>query len=204
MLESKIFEDIDAVIFDFDGTLYNKKHFAVRLLCNNISDILLIRAERKTRAQLKGIDFFSAENFYKNFFEKMSAELKNKYTADFLKKWYFKKYLMALTNTLRKYYKARIGAENLLENLAQRNIKIAVFSDYPLVAERMSAIGLNVPKILLFDAEEFGALKPSRRPFLEIAQALQTIPAKTLVIGDREDTDGIGAKSAGMKFYNIQ
>jgi HAD superfamily hydrolase (TIGR01549 family) len=204
MLESKIFEGIDAVIFDFDGTLYDKKHFAVRLLCQNIRDIPVIRAERKTRNRLKGIDFLSSDNFYKNFFEKMSDALRNKkYTADFLRKWYFEKYLVALTNTLQNCYNARNGADSMFEMLAAAKIKIAVFSDYAVVAERMSAIGLNYLNILLFNAEEFGALKPCSRPFLEITKKLQVSPAKTLVIGDRKDTDVVGAKDAGMKFLHL-
>jgi HAD superfamily hydrolase (TIGR01549 family) len=203
MNNSQLLENIEAVIFDFDGTLYNKKQFAVKLLSQNIKDIFLIRAERKTRNQLKGIDFLSSGNFYKNFFEKMSANLKNKkYTLDFLTKWYFENYLTALTNTLKKYYNARIGVENMFENLIKSNIKIAVFSDYSVVAERMNAIGLSTTQNL-FNAEEFGALKPSPRPFLEIANKLQVSPEKTLVIGDREDTDGIGAKKSGMKFLHL-
>ncbi|MDR0828639.1 MAG: HAD family hydrolase [Prevotellaceae bacterium] len=201
---TEIFQNIDGIIFDFDGTLYNKKQFAVKLLCQNIKDIFLIKAERKTRNQLKGVDFLTSENFYKNFFEKMAKNLQNKkYTAEFLRKWYFEKYLVALTNTLQKYYNARNGAEKIFEILAKKNIKVAVFSDYAAVAERMSAIGLSTETRNLFNAEEFGALKPSVRPFLEIAEKLQTTPEKTLVIGDRADTDGIGAKNAGMKFLHL-
>ncbi|MDR2868512.1 MAG: HAD family phosphatase [Bacteroidales bacterium] len=197
------FENIDAVIFDFDGTLYDKKWFAWRLLTQNIKDVFLIRAERKTRNQMKGIDFLSAADFYENFIKMMSIALKNKkYTVPFLKNWYFEHYLTMLTHTLKKYYTARVGVENLFDSLTQSNIKIAVFSDYSAVAERMSAVGLNCQNknIALFSAEEFGALKPAPRPFLEIAKQWQVNPKKTLVIGDRTDTDGIGAKNAGMKF----
>jgi HAD superfamily hydrolase (TIGR01549 family) len=207
MTENKIqIQNIEAIIFDFDGTLYDKKHFAFRLISQNLKKIFLIQAERKTRYQLKGIDFLSAENFYINFFKKMSDNLKNKkFTANLLEKWYFEQYFPSFIKILKKSYQAREGAEKVFEILTKSKIKIAVFSDYPVVAERMTAIGLKSPNdnILLYSAEEFGALKPCSRPFFEIAEKLGTNPDKTLVIGDRADTDGLGAKNAGMKFLQI-
>ena len=62
----------------------------------------------------------------------------------------------------------------------------------------MEAIGLNDRRIGKWSAEEMGALKPSARPFIEVARAMGVEPAETLVIGDRADTDGAGAKAAGM------
>jgi HAD superfamily hydrolase (TIGR01549 family) len=205
--DCSIFENMDAIIFDFDGTLYNKKGFAFHLILHHLKDISLIRAERKTRHLLKGKDFNSKEHFYQNFFRQFSAVLKNKkQNEEYVAKWYFEYYLPMLTDTLKKYCQAREGAAHLLDYLNKSNLKVAVFSDYAAVPERMEAIGLSSCHLQtgtfcsLYSAEEFGALKPSPRPFIEIANQLQVSPTKVLIIGDREDTDGVGATNAGMQF----
>jgi FMN phosphatase YigB (HAD superfamily) len=51
--------------------------------------------------------------------------------------------------------------------------------------------------------ENFGAQKPAPRPFLKIAEALRRKPAETLVIGDKDNTDGEGAAAAGMMYIKI-
>ena len=56
----------------------------------------------------------------------------------------------------------------------------------------------------MVSSESFGALKPAPRPFLEIAAKLNISPENILVIGDRNDTDGLGAESAKMKFIQTE
>ncbi|MDR1545059.1 MAG: HAD family hydrolase [Prevotellaceae bacterium] len=201
--------NIQAIIFDFDGTLYDKKHFAIRLIFNDLQNIFLIRAERAARRQMQGIDCINAENFYMIFFEKMSMELNNKkYSAEFCKKWYFEKYLPSFIKILKKHYSAHKDVTEIFTTLKAKNIKTAVLSDYPCVAQRMNAIGIDIqsisPEMPLLSSEDFGALKPCPRPFLAIAEMLQTAPKNTLVVGDRADTDGAGAEKAGMQFLKVE
>jgi len=83
--------------------------------------------------------------------------------------------------------------------------KIAVYSDYPFLKERIEAMGLIPgPKIFLYGPESFGAQKPAARPFLRIAEDFGVAPEEVLVIGDREDTDGLGAFKAGMRFFCLE
>ena len=82
--------------------------------------------------------------------------------------------------------------------------KIAIYSDYPFLKERLEALGLFPGSaVLLYGPESFGAQKPAPRPFLRIAGDLGAAPEEILVIGDREDTDGLGAFKAGMRFFCI-
>jgi beta-phosphoglucomutase-like phosphatase (HAD superfamily) len=69
----------------------------------------------------------------------------------------------------------------------------------------MEAIGLDAgPEVPLYGPESFGAQKPATRPYLRIAGTLGLSPEEILVIGDREETDGLGAFKAGMRFFCLE
>jgi beta-phosphoglucomutase-like phosphatase (HAD superfamily) len=71
--------------------------------------------------------------------------------------------------------------------------------------ERVEALDAGLSRdIPLYDPGSFGAQKPAVRPFLRIAEALGIAPEETLVVGDREETDGLGAFNAGMRFFCLE
>ena len=49
-----------------------------------------------------------------------------------------------------------------------------------------------------------GCLKPAPRGFLKIAADLNARPKDCLVVGDRDDTDGFGARLTQMQFVQIK
>lgn len=193
-----------AVIFDFDGTLYAASHFSFSLVFAAIGDISFMKAERKVRKSLKGRDFGSQEAFWKVFFEEISKETKK--PVEKIKDWYNQRYMQTMIYVLQKKYPARPLIPGLFKVLKDRGVKIVVYSDYPCVKERMKAIGLAEEAEIcdkLCSVQDFGALKPAPRPFLEIAEELGLRPCDCLVVGDREDTDGEGAALSGMKFLHV-
>jgi FMN phosphatase YigB (HAD superfamily) len=193
------------VIFDFDGTLYDKKGFAFRLVIRNLSMAFVVLAERMVRKKLKGKDFGSAEDYYDYFFTEMTR--KNKiFSAKYYRKWYFERYLPSFCEILTKHYNADKRVVNVFDYLRKNNIEIAINSDYPFIGERMQAIGLDDKQtsgLHYFSSEDYGALKPATRPFLEILNEFNCAPSNCLVIGDRADTEGECAKKTGMNFIQI-
>lgn len=191
-----------AIIFDFDGTLYDFRHLARRLLRNDILDAFTMLAERKARRALLGSDLGSMARLRAELFYRMSIITGKK--TEVLGEWYIEKYLPLFVTVLKKYYRARKNADCLLESLRVMGVKTAVLSDYPNIQDRLKAIGLEKE---LFDAtlsaEEMGALKPCARPFIEAARLLGVSSSRCLVVGDRADTDGDGAKAAAMDFVHI-
>ena len=71
----------------------------------------------------------------------------------------------------------------------------------------MLAVGMDQELVSFFSriysTQEFGCLKPAKRAFDEIAKAMAVPPENCLVVGDRADTDGEGARNSGMQFIQI-
>jgi HAD superfamily hydrolase (TIGR01549 family) len=187
-----------AFIFDLDGTLYDTGGFARRLVLARPGEALLMLAERKTRKILRGCDYGTPEAYDREFFSRMSRIAKK--PAETLRAWYNNRYMPLMIQILRRQYRPRPGAAELLRALAGRSFPFAVYSDYPRTTERLSALGLEAAASKTYGPEHFGAQKPAVRPFLIIAQDLGVPPARVLVIGDRDDTDGAGAAAAGMGY----
>ncbi|MDR2404388.1 MAG: HAD family hydrolase [Spirochaetaceae bacterium] len=190
-----------ALIFDLDGTLYDTKGFARRLVLPRPWEGSLILAERMIRRDLSGCDYGTPEAYYGEFFSRMSQRVKK--PAETLRTWYFDRYVPRMCGILERYYHPRPGTAELFASLAGRSFPFAVYSDYPLATERLSALGMDRAYGKRYGPEHFGAQKPAVRPFLSIAADLGVPPDRTLVVGDRNDTDGAGAAAAGMAYIGI-
>lgn len=192
-----------AVIFDFDGTLYDFRRLSLWLVAHAPWRTAKIGAERRTRRRLKGSDFGSKEGFEQAFYGELAGEM-NVPSAK-AKKWYETFYMPHMVRVLEHHYKAREGVQKLLESLRAKSVKLAVFSDYPVVPERLSAIGLDSSSFdEVFSAADIGGFKPSARLFRHVAESMGVEPSQCLVVGDRDDTDGEGARSSGMRFVQIR
>lgn len=190
------------IIFDFDNTLYDGHLYAMRLVIRNLRHALWAKAERKVRRSLAGRDLGCGDALRQEMTMRLAAETGAK--ASLISSWYSEKYLPSMTQTLKSAYAARHGAKETIAALINAGTMVGVLSDYPNTEQRMEAIGLNDERIGKWSAEEMGALKPSARPFAEVAKAMNVAPSETLVIGDRADTDGGGAKAAGMDALLIE
>jgi HAD superfamily hydrolase (TIGR01549 family) len=195
-----------ALIFDFDGTLYDPKKFALRLIAAGPWDLFRIGAERRVRKNFAGRDYGSAEAYYGEYFTALSRTARR--SPDFMRRWYFEKYLPRMIRVLNAHYRPRRGTAELFASLrgnnpAGKKIPFAVYSDYPQTLQRLKALGLEAAPGEYYGPEDFGAQKPAARPFLSIAAALGCEKSRVLVAGDRDETDGAGAADAGMGFVKI-
>ena len=201
-----MFSDVKAVIFDLDGTLYNFKWLPLRLIWALPNDFLRIKADRDVRKKLKDSDFGTPEAYKEEYSKKMSKLLNFK-KHDALN-WYSNRYMGTMCFLLNRYYSCRPRLAEVFSELHKKGIKIAVFSDYPRVKQRIRALDFSDETISqisgIYSAEDFGSQKPAIRPFLEIAEHLEVKPENCLVIGDRDDTDGDGARNTNMEFIQIE
>lgn len=196
-------KNIKAVIFDFDGTLYDNYKIAKNLIISHPFDLMKIKADRDIRKILKGKFFGDSQNFFNEYYKLLSE--KTGLSIKAAETWYQNKYIESMIKILQKKYCCQPGASDLFNFLDNSGIKTAVFSDYNKVPQRMEAVGLS-SKICsnLYSSVELGGLKPAAEPFLKIAGDLQVEPSQILVVGDRDDTDGQGARNCGMQFVQLK
>jgi FMN phosphatase YigB (HAD superfamily) len=156
----------------------------------------------KVRHALRGIDFENRDNYYTHFFAKLA--LSTRKSVEDLRNWYFHIFYPIFIKLIKEKCTLRPQLSALLKKLKERDIKMAVLSDYNFVEERLEALQLELQYFdVLASNEEYGVLKPSKRPLETIAYKMGIEPAKILMVGDKESTDGAGALLAGMPFVNI-
>jgi FMN phosphatase YigB (HAD superfamily) len=189
-------------IFDIDGTLYDSSHIHRRLFLARPLDVRLLLADRKTRKSLMGADYGDAETYYREFFSVLAHTARK--SERFVRAWYFDAFMPRICRVLKKHYCPRPGCIALLETLTRTGIRFAIYSDYPLAADRLRALDIHVKDTMIYSPDTFGAQKPAARPFLAIAEDLGIAPGEILVVGDRDDTDGAGAAAAGMGFVRVK
>jgi len=196
--------NIKGIIFDFDGTLFDNTRIPLYLIAAWPFDLHRIWQERLIRKRLAGCDYASPEEYYNAFFAALGKAC---FCSPLrIRDWYFNRYMPRMIRVLKKHYQHRPGARELFQKFDVSGIpRVAVYSDYPFLKERLEALGLSPgPGIPLYGPESFGAQKPAARPFLRIAEDLGVTPEEILVVGDREETDGLGASGAGMNFFLLE
>lgn len=201
-------ENIQAVIFDFDGTLYDFKGLPKNLCLSSIPNLLKINAVQKTRKQMKGKDF-STPKEYQNHFFSLLKELGKFKSVEIAEEWYKKLYMLKMIQVLERKYTKRNSVEVLFRFLKSKNIKIAIYSDYGMLKERLLAVDFDEKFLsenvdLILSSEDFGCLKPAKKGFLEVVKKLEVNSENCLMIGDRFDTDGVGALNSGMMYIEIK
>ena len=191
------------VVFDLDGTLYNKKGMAKRMMFSALFEWRMMLRERNTRKQLRGIWMGNKESFYHRYFETMASG--RLYSADYARWWYNTRYMPLMVKVLKKYYKPADWVIPFVSQCKQLGIRLVVLSDYGHTKEKLQALGMECS---LFDwvisAPELGGLKPASQLLTSVAAEMGVQPNQCLVIGDRQDTDGELAKSVNAPFYLVR
>jgi FMN phosphatase YigB (HAD superfamily) len=194
---------IRGVIFDLDGTLYVMRwRLQLYLFFALFPRGVRLPGFLAVRQTCAGIDFQSRERLLDEISGKLA--LRAKISPPEALRWIDQSFYLAFINVMRHFRRSRSGLSEFLTKLRSHRVKLAVLSDYGRVVERLEKLGI---KTALFDSiascEDAGALKPHTRPFLEIAREWGIYPSEIVVVGDRTDTDGIAAKSAGMQFVHV-
>ena len=200
-------KDIKAIIFDFDGTLYDFKGLPKNLCLSSIHNILKINAVQKARKALKGKEFSTSLEYENEFFSVLKQLGKFK-SSEKAKNWYNNLYMKKMILVLSKKYTKRDGVLQMVKSLNSKDIKLVIYSDYGMLKERLEAVNFTSEELSYFDAilssEDFGCLKPAKKGFLQVAKKIDISPENCLVVGDRIDTDGQGAFDSGMKYVEIK
>lgn len=199
----------DAVLFDLDGTLYDER--AVRrsmlprlalgaLLGGGLRLLRTVQAYRAAREALRdeqyatGAELAQAHRSLAASRARVAPEELARVTED----WLERRPLDAVVRA------ARPGLRELFVGLAERGVRVGVFSDHPVEA-KLAALGVLslVSAHRSAFSEDVGAFKPAPLGFLRLAEELGVEPAQCWVVGDRDDCDGAAADAAGMRFLLV-
>ena len=189
--------EIDAVAFDIDVTLYRNIVFYTRVLPHYLKYWRFFRKFNKVRKMLRADkqneqgydDLYGAQLNLLALELKCSREEAELQLNDIV------------YEGLRPYFEkihACNGSPELIHRLKAAGFKIALLSDFP--PEQKGEIwGIKKDCNLLLSSELIGALKPSSKPFEELAERLEVPVDRILYIGNSHAYDIAGPKKLGMK-----
>ena len=190
------------VVFDLDGTLYDKRGLSLRMVLHALGDVRKMQAERKTRASMKGQWLGDEKRFYQVYFKRLAERLQC--SPECACQWYESRYMPLMVRMIGKYQPLNAKLLPILQECKENKIKMVVLSDYGHAKEKLEVLGLEPEQFdWIVSAPELGGLKPATELLRKVADKMGIDPTECLVVGDREDTDGDMARATGAKFYKV-
>ena len=194
---------VRGIIFDLDGTMYTISWLKVSITLGLLGDLNKLRHFFPVRSWLREQQPFIDEGELKRrFAEELSRRAGG--TPEKVLHWYENRFMPRFAKVLANRAEVRDGLTPLLERLRDKNVRLAVVSDFGQVPERLDALG--IPKGFfeeMVGAEAYGTMKPTATPYRVIARKWQTALSDILLVGDREDLDAGSAALAGTQFIGI-
>lgn len=183
----------DLIIFDMDGTLYDQSRLRRRMLAMLLAEMARSRSMAVPRLL--------------RAFRRQRERLADAMEADFVRLQYVvpghepdrvraivAEWMEERPLPLLRAFRAA-GVAELFARLSESHV-LAIHSDYR--AERkLAALGLAAQ--LTVAAEDVGRLKPDPAGLHWLMAQAKAEPARTLMIGDRDERDGEAARRAGVR-----
>lgn len=192
--------EFDAVAFDIDGTLYSFDSIKRPYLFRTWYRVRSLRTFLRARQAMRLENFQSPEEMLAFQDEWVASRLN--ITREKARQRFERLMILDLAKSLSPKNQ-RFGLTDFLDQLVAANKKILLISDLPL-GGKIDALALaNYPWHAKIAADDVGVLKPGRAIFEAALDEAGCEPAKTIYVGDREDTDGQGAIGMGMPFIQM-
>lgn len=200
---SKIeWDRIRAVVFDVDGTLYNQTKVRVQMAKELFTyymknpgrkkELRILYEFRKQReGMIRKVNVNLEETQYRIVAERMKVTYDEVYHI--VVRWMY-------NEPLRYVYRYKYGwVDYVIQKLYEKSIKMAFYSDYPL-KEKLEVLNIECDNVFCSTDRVIDELKPSLKGLMVIAEKLELESAGILIIGDRDDRDGEGARMAHMPY----
>jgi putative hydrolase of the HAD superfamily len=191
-------ENLDAIAFDLDGTLYPNYRFYSRLLPFALKEQRLFRAFGKARSVLHALppnDPLLQKPFYEaqarlvaEILGTEAAALKEKIEQLIYRGW----------EPLFKKVRLFSSVRETLAAFKAGGLKLGLLSDFP-PHRKLEYLKLTGLWDTVICSEVIGRLKPDPASFRELARSLGTQPERVLYVGNSVRYDVAGAKNAGMQ-----
>ena len=189
---------IKALIFDIDGTFYPKRAMMFRLGLASALHLPFALKYNRMRQDLRketGFEMGDASSLGELQEKESRMMYPGRDVEYFISKEerVFRKPWERLFSNIKPYPDVR----NVLMKARSEGYILAALSDFP-IGTKLRALGIDDLLDLSVSTEEYGALKPSIRPFSAILDELGLKAAEALYTGDSRSKDVDGAKNAGM------
>jgi FMN phosphatase YigB (HAD superfamily) len=201
-VDRALLQNVRAVIFDVDGTLYSQRrlrqvmlprlfrHYAARP--HRVLELIILQTFRNHREHLADIGACPvSQRQYADVARKLRCN--ESLVRDVVERW-------ILTGPLAVLASCRFdGVVELFDFIRASGRQIAVLSDYP-VGAKLGALDLTADVAIASTDSQVEAFKPDPRG-LSYALRLLGVPAhECLLVGDRGDRDGRAARTLGVRY----
>lgn len=201
------FNDLELVIFDVDGTLYNQSLLRKKMLFSlasyflfrpwKISELQILyhfRKEREKKAGFSGPDL--AEQQYLWCQKKVNKPIEK--IKEIVNKWIFNIPMQFLREC------SYPGIHFFFDTLTRKNIRIAIYSDYNSL-DKLNTLGLHGDLLVSSTDANINAMKPNSKGLNFIKSKLNVSDgSKCLFFGDRIELDGECAENAQIPFFLVE
>lgn len=206
-------EDVELLLIDIDDTLYQYDpcHLEAMNCCydvvsedarypkEHLKDFkeLYVKARKQvTKALYPQGACRSRLIAFMNMFERLNIVSPYSMALD-----YDKLYWDTFINSMR----LEQDALKLLREAHRRCIKIIAITDMLTDIQIKKIEKLNIKKYIhaIVTSEEAGSEKPSMHIFALALLKAGVCSAKTIMVGDNEKKDGIGAENSGIRFFKV-
>lgn len=194
-----------AWLIDLDGTLYRalpvKIAMGLELCWASRSVRRVIRAFRHEHETLRSIDLPLGVDPFAEQFVRTSARLNCPidHVREVVNDWMFAR----PGRWLRRFRRDELFTE--IAKFKAAGGRTALVSDYPARVKLVALEATDLINVVVANGETDGKyrLKPAPDAFLQAANLLGVAASDCLVLGDRDDADGLAAQRAGMAFRKI-
>lgn len=197
----KNIEKYELIIWDLDGTLYYQRPFRKKMVLVLLKGLLLtpwkwqelyiIWQFRKVREKWDSQD--TNLNLTLKQYEVTASRC---YCSPQKIQNVIEYWMMQVPNRYLKAYQDDT-AVYWIEKFMKNGKKVIVWSDYP-VEKKLDALGIQVTDYLCSTDSCVGAMKPNSKGIQVIMEKYHIAKEKILMVGDREEKDGLAAQKAGI------
>lgn len=195
-------EPLRGVVFDLDGTLYDKRALEWFMVRNMPLSLLRLLKYTRVRTGLAGLDCATGEAIARLTLERLAGDPA---TQQRWQRWIRERYEPAVVRGLQQAATLYPGVRELLGRLRAAGLRLGLVSDYRGVPDRLAALGLAGEHFdFVLVTEEQGAMKPAARMAAATLAGMQLPGAAMVMVGDRAFADERFAAAAGMRFLGVR
>lgn len=193
--------DARGVVFDLDGTLYDKRPVERYVLRRLLFSLPRLLRYTRVRTSLAGIDLGDWEAIDRETLARLSSDARAQATW---KRWIGERYEPMVLAAVRTVGRAQPGTAELLARLRAAGLRLGLVSDYRGALDRLRALDID-PAAFDFTliTEERGAMKPARRMAEATLAGMGLAGPEMIMVGDRAFADQRFAEACGMRFLGV-